>query len=443
MLEVFVDLLGPTILGITGFYVIKKITESNIKLLTFKNIFLIILMSIITAVLHRVEYTGIETFIIFMLNIIIYKLIFTNKIEESTIAVGIMMLIMFVSDIVGGTILKFFFSIDEIRKEVALTLLASILTSGIELIIINIKIIVSQFQHFYNYFQKRNSLMNIIFLILLIIGFCIFSCNIGIFENKLTIKYIVNIISMIVLGLIAYIFIKNINNYNELTNKYDSLFSYVQNFEDWIEKEQLNRHEYKNQLAVLYCLTSEKKVKEKINEILEDNINVDGEIINQLKQLPKGGIKGLMYYKVAIAQKKKINITADVSLEEKSILHKLNEKDIRIICKLIGIYLDNAIEAAEETRKKRLSIEIYELRDKACFVFSNTFKQSANFADRNKKGITTKGEGHGNGLYFASKLIQNNDWLESKQEIIDKYYVQQLIIHKLPHKKEAKEKSQK
>ena len=174
-----------------------------------------------------------------------------------------------------------------------------------------------------------------------------------------------------------------------------------------------------------------------------ENLNVDGEIINQLKQLPKGGIKGLMYYKVAIAQKKKINITADVSLEEKSILHKLNEKDIRIICKLIGIYLDNAIEAAEETRKKRLSIEIYELRDKACFVFSNTFKQSANFADRNKKGITTKGEGHGNGLYFASKLIQNNDWLESKQEIIDKYYVQQLIIHKLPHKKEAKEKSQK
>ena len=38
------------------------------------------------------------------------------------------------------------------------------------------------------------------------------------------------------------------------------LFSYVyKHFEDWIEKEQLNRHEYKNQLAVLRCLTKGKE----------------------------------------------------------------------------------------------------------------------------------------------------------------------------------------
>ena len=171
-----------------------------------------------------------------------------------------------------------------------------------------------------------------------------------------------------------------------------------------------------------------KKVKDKINEILEDNINIGGEVINQLKLLPKGGIKGLLYYKVAIAQKKKINITADVSLENKSILNTLEEQEIRVICKLIGIYLDNAIEAAEETRKKNILIEVYELPNKVCFVFSNTFKKKGNFNDRNKKGITTKGEGHGNGLYFASKLMEQNNFLESKQDVVDGYYIQQLII---------------
>ena len=60
---------------------------------------------------------------------------------------------------------------------------------------------------------------------------------------------------MISLGIMALIFVKNRNSYNELTDEYDSLFSYIQNFEEWIEKEQLNRHEYKNQLAVLRCLT--------------------------------------------------------------------------------------------------------------------------------------------------------------------------------------------
>ena len=50
--------------------------------------------------------------------------------------------------------------------------------------------------------------------------------------------------------------------------------------------------------------------------------------------------------------------------------------------------------------------------------------------DRNKKGISSKGEGRGNGLYFAGKLIKENSWLEGKQEIIDNYYIQQLIIKK-------------
>lgn len=425
MFEVFVKLLGPLLLSTCGFYVIKVITKSEVKLLSVKNIVLIILLSLITIFLHNVKYTGVESFIIFLINIVMYKNIFEIPIEESTIVVGIMMVIMFLSDAATGTLLKLSFSVEQIRKEAILTLLASILVCGMEYLIINIKIIKQPLQNFYMYCRRKRSLMNVLYFIVLIIGICFFAYNIATSNN---IKYILNVILLLSLGVLTYIFVKNTNNYNELTDKYDSLFSYVQNFEDWIEKEQLNRHEYKNQLAVLRCLTKEKKVKAKIDEILEDNINIGGEVINQLKQLPKGGIKGLMYYKVAIAQKQKINVTADVSLEIKGILNTLNEKDIRVICKLLGIYLDNAIEAAKETRKRNLLIEVYELPNKVCFVISNTFKKESNFEDRNKKGVTTKGEGHGNGLYFASKLIAANDYLESKQDVIDGYYIQQLIV---------------
>ena len=137
-----------------------------------------------------------------------------------------------------------------------------------------------------------------------------------------------------------------------------------------------------------------------------------------------------MYYKVALAQKKKINVEVNVSLEPKSELTKLKEKDIRVLCKLIGIYLDNAIEAAMEPRKKNILIEVYEIKDKITFVISNTFKKHINFNERNKKGVSSKGEGRGNGLYFASNLIKKNHWLYQKQEILDNYYIQQLIIYK-------------
>lgn len=235
---------------------------------------------------------------------------------------------------------------------------------------------------------------------------------------------------MLIIIILTIFFINSRNNYNQLINEYDSLFVYVQNFEEWIEKEQLNRHEYKNQLAVLRCLTKEKKVKDKIDEILEDSINVEGEVVNQLKALPKGGLKGLMYYKCAIAQKNKINLTVDVSIERKSILNKLTEQDMRVLCKLIGIYFDNAIEAAKETRKKNVLVEVYELKDKVNIVISNTFKKSKNFDRRNEKGVSTKGEGHGNGLYFANNLISKNEWISQKQEVIDGYYMQELSIKK-------------
>lgn len=427
MLEVFVDLLGSLLLSVTGFYIIKKIISSEVKLLTVKNMLLIFLLSIITIVIHKVQYTGIESFIIFIINIIIYKYIFDLSEEESTVLVGIMMIFISLGDLLTAVILNQFFSFTQIRSEKHLTLLADLSVISINIIMVNINIIKKQFMRFYNYCRKNKKITNKIFFVICIVGLCISTYNITSSKN-INLEYIVNVFLVAALCIIAYIFIRDRNSYSELSEKYDSLFSYIQNFEDWIEKEQLNRHEYKNQLAVLRCLTKEKKVKEKIDEILEDNINIEGEVIHQLKQLPKGGIKGLMYYKVAIGQKKKVKITADVSLETKSILNQLTEQEIRIICKLIGIYLDNAIEAAEETRKKNLLIEVYELSNKVCFVFSNTFKKKDNFNDRNKKGVTTKGAGHGNGLYFASKLIEENNFLEAKQDVVDGYYIQQLII---------------
>ena len=45
------------------------------------------------------------------------------------------------------------------------------------------------------------------------------------------------------------------SNYDKLLTEYDGLFKYVKIFEDWIENEQFNRHEYKNQLAVIKGLS--------------------------------------------------------------------------------------------------------------------------------------------------------------------------------------------
>ena len=51
---------------------------------------------------------------------------------------------------------------------------------------------------------------------------------------------------MIIISVLTLLFINSKNEYKRLSSDYEILFTYIQTFEDWIEKEQLNRHEYKN-----------------------------------------------------------------------------------------------------------------------------------------------------------------------------------------------------
>lgn len=435
MLEVLYSLFCSGVMVITSCFIINKILNCKEFKVNVKTVGNILILLIFSMVLHSIQYTMIYSLTIYLINIIIFKEIFKISLEKSTICTTIGMVILLLADMITGFIMRGFFDINEIRNSYFLTIIANISVGILSVLFLNIKRIQFQLQQYVNSLSSKKVFANWLFFVLLIIDFSCLTYNITLTEiyGK---GYFINLIVIMAFIIIMFIYIQGRNDYKKLSSEYDGLFSYVQNFEDWIEKEQLNRHEYKNQLAVLRCLTKEKKVKDKIDEILEDNINIEGQAVTNLKNLPKGGIKGLMYYKAAIAQKQKINLMTDVSLEKKGILNKLSEKDIRILCKLIGIYFDNAIEAAAESRKKNLTIEVYELKDKVNIVFSNTFKNTKNMKDRNKKGVSSKGEGRGNGLYFASKLIKENKWIEERQEIIDNYYIQQISVKKNIKKKE-------
>lgn len=425
MLEVFSNFLCYLMMAIISCYFIKKVTKYERKIVTIKNILLILILTIIETFLYKVQYTGIQTIVPYILNVIIYSKVFKIPIQDIIIVYGILMLALFAIELLFSLTFLNFIDVNTVREFWYIKI--GINLTYVSAILIVTKLCRKKLQKIYLSVHNNITLTNTVFVLMSVI--CL-SCLIYNITKNFSWSYqdIVNITVMVSCLILASIFINEKINYNEKAREYDLLFNYVQNFEEWIEKEQLNRHEYKNQLAVLRCLTKDKKVKSKIDEILEDSINIEGEVINQLKTLPKGGLKGLMYYKAAIAQKNKINLTINVSLDAKTKLNKLSEKDIRVLCKLIGIYFDNAIEAARETRKKIVLIEIYEFKDKVKFVFSNTFKKSKNIEKRNEKGVSTKGEGHGNGLYFASKLIFKNKWLDQKQDIVDKYYIQELIV---------------
>ena len=428
MLQVLTKFIWFLIMYCTGYFIVKKVVNNTPKVLKTDYLY-ILLLACVSIMLYQVEYTTIYTLTIFLLNIVVYKKIFKLEWGQSIIATSIFMVALIPSDIIVTTILRFFFTQNEIRGNYIVSIVANLLIGIISVLMLYIPPLQKIVRKFYINVGNKKMFTEIIFFLLLIIGFCYLGYNYA--THNITDKtYIANVIIIIIFTVITIIFIQSKNQYKSLSTEYDNLFNYVQNFEEWIEKEQLNRHEYKNQLAVLRSIAKDKRVVNKIDEILEDNINIEGEVVSQLKDLPKGGLKGLIYYKVAIAQKKKIKLIVDISLKSKSYLQKLSESQIKDICKLIGIYFDNAIEAAEKTKEKYVLLEIYDLSDKVNIVISNTFKETDNLDNKHEKGITSKGEGHGYGLYFANKIVSKNKWIESNQEVVEKYYIQTISIKK-------------
>lgn len=430
MSEVLSKFICFLIMALTGYFIIKKISKSTTKIYELRSILVLLGMTLFQTSIYEVQYTITFTIIIFLLNIISFKILFKLQLEDSTLACGIFTLILFFADTIVSTVYRTTFSIDQMRSNPLISILVNLSTAILSLGVIALPQVKNRVLTFYNNYKKKKTIATMTYIILTIFSLC----YIGHYATKIKVTnldYYIAIILIILLSIITYIFIKGRINYNQLTEEYDALFNYIQNFEEWIEKEQLNRHEYKNQLAVIRSITKDKKVIKKIDEILEDNIDIKDEVIHKLKDLPKGGIKGLMYYKVALAQKQKLNVEIDVSLKAKSIINRLNESQVRVLCKLIGIYLDNAIEAALETKEKIISIEVYQLKNINKIVISNTFKQQDNFENRNEKGISTKGKNRGNGLYFANNLLGKHNWIEGKQEITDNLYIQSIIIKEL------------
>lgn len=433
MLEVFVNFICAFILAIIGFYFIRKIRKSNEKM-TLQKMMIFALNGITISIVRSSKVSFYSSIIDFIINTITYKIIFKQSTEESIIETGILSLFVISSDALYALIVVHFFHFIEFKHDYLIYILINILIALTPNIILTIKPVSTKANELLKALIKKDLKMNGLFIFLIMLAISGLVYNI-IKNYNFNIRFIGNMTIIGALVFIGILFSNSKDGYNKLSDQYDVLLQNVQTFEEWIEREQFTRHEYKNQLAVLYAMSSEKEVKNKIEEIINQNLNIKNEVVNNLKDLPKGGLKGLLYYKTIIAEKNKLKVTVDISIKPKGILSKLSKEKINTISKIIGIYYDNAIEAAKESRKKTLLFEIYELKDKVNIVISNTFKKSSLIDNHFEKGISSKGSGHGNGLYYASRILKANNWLEQKQEIIDNYYVETIRVKKDTSKK--------
>ena len=238
------------------------------------------------------------------------------------------------------------------------------------------------------------------------------------------------------LGVIIFVvgYFKEKANNNRIVTEYDQLLDYVQKYEKLIESKSKNQHEYKNQLVLIKNMISKtnKKAIEYIDNLYnEESDDEDVELLKKLQYLPNGGLKGLIYYKLEEMKDKKINFFVDISPKVKNVkINKKLDKNLKDISKVIGVYLDNAIEASINSKEKYIVLEAYVEENEWVFSISNTYngKVSINKIDTEK--FSTKGEGRGYGLSLAKDIINRSKILRQERELKGIYYTQRLYMRK-------------
>lgn len=273
-----------------------------------------------------------------------------------------------------------------------------------------------------DYFNRNNYLIIFIFvtLIFLIVIDFIF------FESLDKILYLYNITILICFICILSISIFSYIKANKEVNKYKILLDSLSEYEKKIDDDRMDRHEILNNLLVLKSIKNKnsKEYSDNLNELI-DNYSKKSIGIKNIYKLPSG-LKGIMYYK--IYNNKDINSNINISKNVFNLLEKIDKKDYILLCRVVSITLDNAIEASKKSKDKILNIDIYSEKEEILILIENSYFGKVDMNKIYNKNYTSKKNGSGLGLYICRILLKNSESISMEQYVENHIFTTKICV---------------
>ena len=104
-------------------------------------------------------------------------------------------------------------------------------------------------------------------------------------------------------------------------------------------------------------------------------------------------------------------------------------KTCQDITKILGVFIDNAIDASSKAEQKEVEIDFKVQKDCLIISVANTYDNKTDVNKIGKKGYSTKGAGHGLGLSIVKDISKNNPNIESFSDISDNKFKQTVLIY--------------
>jgi two-component system sensor histidine kinase AgrC len=207
------------------------------------------------------------------------------------------------------------------------------------------------------------------------------------------------------------------NEYNENLKVYNNVL------QNSIENQREIAHEHGNQLAVLsgYIASAElEKAKIYLSRIL-GNCNSENEFLSHIQE---SGLKALLVFKIAMIERK--NIDFELVVDEDIHNTIIPSEDL---CQIMGIFLDNAIDAAVQSEEPYITMTIIKGDKELDIIIMNSIKdEHIDIEKIYQKGYSSKGEGRGFGLHIVDEIIKKYEQLKLNTRVEDGLFIQELHV---------------
>ncbi len=422
-------ILSAVITCITTIIVIKNLSGINFN---FKNFIAFSIIYLILMSINVVHFDGISRIVINIMIIITlsYSFLFYKNISNSVYYSLVYEIIAFIGEVLTSTIFVVIFKINvaSYEKFDFSLLIFSIFNCLFAYLLSRNKFICKNVRKLNKLISKNHKdwIYIIIIMILLSLLLVFNKYNLG-----SGINYYINVgmVIFVVFSLIYVIY--NKFQKQAIEDKYNESMEYVLRYEKIINEQGKKNHEYNNQLMVIKgYINKPERLSEYLDEVIGEHKTGQNYTVKQLGFLPDGGVKGLLYHKLSKMEDNNIKyyLYVDQNLKDKDI-ESFDLKTYRDLTKLLGVFLDNAIDAALKSEEKEIEVELKDKEDCLLLTISNTYDKNTDINKVGKSGFTTKGVGHGFGLSIVKDIAKTNSEIETFSSKESDKFIQTAMIY--------------
>ncbi len=382
-----------------------------------KYFFSVLIISILVFIVNMCVTTSVKFVLIYLLMCLLYYYNYEEKYLYFTLFKTILIyILMFITDIIASLILMNLTvptNPDVINLLKALgTLLNSILIFGL----FKINYFVNLLNKFLSMIMKKEAKILTIFAILLLITLWCMG-----FEYRLHASFVsfVSLITIVIfLCLMVSVMVYQYFNNKEVENEKQQLQVLMHEYENVLNQTSENRHEMLNDLLILKSIADKNSSEftRTLDGIIRQYDTKKFKKYTSLAKLPTG-VKGMIYYKIAFINENEINFDTVVNGVDYAKFEAMDKDLYYKVCKILGILMDNAIDACVDSDKKKLVVSVYTENEDLCVEIDNSYSGIVDKDGIKKKGYTTKGKNHGYGLTILNRIVDETEELNFEQSI--------------------------